>query len=81
LNDTLDTPDGVQQLCAPGWIMVELLKDMMFTYLVGATVRTDIPNIHSLSRNMHVKFNGNRMSYAATYLKRTLRRFLAELAV
>jgi phosphatidylinositol alpha-mannosyltransferase len=31
-------------------------------YLVGETKRTDIKQIHSLSRNLKVRFNGNRLS-------------------
>jgi phosphatidylinositol alpha-mannosyltransferase len=31
-------------------------------YLVGQTHRTDMPNVHSLSRNVKVRFNKNRMS-------------------
>ncbi|HSH56226.1 MAG TPA: glycosyltransferase family 4 protein [Candidatus Limnocylindrales bacterium] len=61
LDDTLDTADGVQQyvLTLGGWLTNQ---GHSVHYLVGATERTDIPNVHSLSRNMHVRFNGNRMS-------------------
>jgi phosphatidylinositol alpha-mannosyltransferase len=77
LDDTLDTPDGVQQyvLQVGSWLSAQ---GHDVHYLVGATVRTDIPNIHSLSRNMHVKFNGNRMSMPLPTSKRMLRRFLIE---
>ena len=61
LDDTLDSTDGVQQyvLTLGKW-----LKDQGHDvhYLVGATKRRDIPGVHSLSRNMSVRFNGNRMS-------------------
>jgi phosphatidyl-myo-inositol alpha-mannosyltransferase len=61
LDDTLDSTDGVQQyvLTLGKW-----LKDQGqdVHYLVGATKRRDIPAVHSLSRNMSVRFNGNRMS-------------------
>ncbi|HUB93292.1 MAG TPA: glycosyltransferase family 1 protein, partial [Verrucomicrobiae bacterium] len=60
LDDTLDTPDGVQQyvLAVGGWL-VEQGHEVH--YLVGQTVRTDIQNVHVMSRNVHVRFNGNRM--------------------
>jgi phosphatidylinositol alpha-mannosyltransferase len=45
-------------------------------YLVGATTRTDISNIHSLSKNLHVRFNGNRMSIPLPTSRRKLRNFL-----
>jgi phosphatidylinositol alpha-mannosyltransferase len=75
LDDTLDTPDGVQQyvLNLGTWLTAE---GHDVHYLVGATTRTDIPNIHSLSRNLHVKFNGNRMSIPLPTSRRKLRDFL-----
>lgn len=61
LDDSLDTPDGVQQyiLTLGSW-----LRDQGHDvhYLVGQTQRTDVPNIHSLGRNVKVRFNHNRMS-------------------
>ncbi len=65
LDDTLDTPDGVQQyvLQVGRWLSAE---GHDVHYLVGKTTRTDIANVHSLSRNLKVKFNGNRMSMPAT---------------
>lgn len=61
LDDTLDTPDGVQQyiLTLGTWLTA---KGHEVHYLVGATTRTDVPNVHSMSRNVRVKFNGNGMS-------------------
>lgn len=77
LDDTLDTPDGVQQyvLNVGGWLSEQGHE---VHYLVGATTRTDIPNVHSLSRNLHVRFNGNRMSMPLPTSRRRLRAFLAE---
>jgi len=76
LDDTLDTPDGVQQyvLNVGAWLSTH---GHDVHYLVGATTRTDIPNIHSLSRNMHVRFNGNRMSMPLPADRLKLRAFLA----
>lgn len=61
LDDTLDTPDGVQQyiLTLGSWM---LDQGHEVHYLVGQTARADLPGIHSLSRNIAVRFNGNRMS-------------------
>jgi phosphatidylinositol alpha-mannosyltransferase len=76
LDDTLDTPDGVQQyvLQVGAWLQSEGHE---VHYLVGSTTRRDIPNIHSLSRNMQVRFNGNRMSMPLPASVRELRSFLA----
>ncbi|MGF7229051.1 MAG: glycosyltransferase family 4 protein [Candidatus Saccharibacteria bacterium] len=61
LDDSLDTPDGVQQyiLTLGAW-----LRDQGHDvhYLVGQTHRTDIPSVHSLGKNIKVRFNHNRMS-------------------
>lgn len=61
LDDTLDTPDGVQQyvLTVGQWLMAQGHE---VHYLVGGTTRADIPHVHSLSRNRVVQFNGNKMS-------------------
>lgn len=60
-DDTLDNPDGIQQYMASlaGYYTKQGHE---VHYLVGHTERTDIPNVHSLSRNFKVKFNGNRLS-------------------
>jgi len=60
-DDSLDKPDGVQQyiLALGKWFTAQGHE---VHYLVGETKRTDPDHIHSLSRNMQVKFNGNRMS-------------------
>lgn len=77
LDDTLDTPDGVQQyvLGVGAWLTGQGHE---VHYLVGNTTRTDIPNVHSMSRNLHVRFNGNRMSMPLPTSRRHLRAFLAE---
>lgn len=61
LDDSLDKPDGVQQyvLIIGRWLSAQ---GHDVHYLVGETRRTDLPNIHSLSRNVKVKFNQNRMA-------------------
>lgn len=76
LDDTLDTPDGVQQyVLAVGTWLSNQGHDVH--YLVGATTRTDIPGVHSLGRNIKVRFNGNRMSIPLPASRRRLRAFLA----
>jgi phosphatidyl-myo-inositol alpha-mannosyltransferase len=76
LDDSLDTPDGVQQyiLALGSWLT---RQGHEVHYLVGETTRTDITHIHSLSRNVKVTFNGNRMSTPLPKSKRKLRAFLA----
>lgn len=77
LDDTLDTPDGVQQyVLGVGRWLVEQGHDVH--YLVGHTTRTDIPQVHSLSRNLRTRFNGNRMSIPLPTSRARLQKFLAE---
>lgn len=61
LDDSLDTADGVQQyiMTVGGWLT---RQGHEVHYLVGETKRTDIQNLHSLSKNIKVRFNRNRMS-------------------
>lgn len=75
LDDSLDTTDGVQQyvLAIGGWLTS---KGHEVHYLVGETKRNDIPHIHSLSRNVHVRFNGNRMSMPLPVSRRKIRALL-----
>ena len=60
-DDTLDTTDGIQQylLTVGPWL---IQQGHEVHYLVGETTRSDVPQVHSLSRNIKVRFNGNRMS-------------------
>ena len=61
LDDSLDTTDGVQQyvLHVGQWLSTQ---GHDVHYIVGHTERTDIPNLHSVGRNVKVHFNQNRMS-------------------
>lgn len=61
LDDSLDKSDGVQQyiLTLGRWLKS---NGHEVHYLVGHTERNDIPRVHSLSRNLQVHFNQNRMS-------------------
>jgi phosphatidylinositol alpha-mannosyltransferase len=56
LDDTLDTPDGVQQyvLTVGKWMSNQGHE---VHYLVGQTHRRDIDNVHSMAKNIKVSFN------------------------
>ncbi len=75
LDDTLDTPDGIQQyvIAIGEWLRTQ---GHDVHYLVGQSSRSDIANIHSLSRNMKVRFNGNRLSMPLPTSRRRLKQFL-----
>jgi len=76
LDSGLDKPDGVQQyVLAVG----EWLRDQGHDvhYLVGQTRRRDIENLHSLSRSVKVRFNGNDGSIPLFARKAKLKAFLA----
>jgi phosphatidyl-myo-inositol alpha-mannosyltransferase len=75
LDDSLDKTDGVQQYVLT---LGEYLRSIgnEVHYLVGETTRTDIPNIHSLSRNVKVRFNQNRMSIPLPAPKKRIRKLL-----
>ncbi|HYH35918.1 MAG TPA: glycosyltransferase family 4 protein [Candidatus Saccharimonadales bacterium] len=77
LDDGLDKPDGVQQyiLAVGDWLES---KGHEVRYLVGQTSRKDIAGVHSMSRNIRVRFNGNRMSVPLPTSKRRLRTFLRD---
>lgn len=61
LDDSLDKTDGVQQYVTTLGRYYEHLGYEVH-YLVGQTERQDFKHIHSLSRNLQVHFNQNRMS-------------------
>lgn len=59
-DDTLDTADGVQQhIVTLGRELARLGHHV--EYLVGQTRHSPVPHTHSLSTNVMVSFNGNRM--------------------
>lgn len=60
IDDSLDRPDGVQQhvLTLGAWLTGQGHE---VHYLSSTTVRTDLTNMHSLARNLRLKFNGNRL--------------------
>lgn len=75
LDTSLDPPDGVQQYVIG---VGEWLRGQGHDvhYLVGETHNRDLPNVHSLSRNIHVQFNGNRTTIPLPTSKRKLRAVL-----
>ncbi|WP_435299274.1 glycosyltransferase family 4 protein [Timonella sp. A28] len=60
IDDSLDSTDGVQQhvLTLGRWLTG---KGHTVHYLTSTTKRTDVPRIHSLAKNLRLKFNGNRL--------------------
>jgi len=75
-DDSLDKPDGVQQyvLTLGSWLTAQGHE---VHYLVGETKRTDLKKLHSLSRNVKVRFNQNRMSLPLPVRMGAIRRILA----
>lgn len=74
-DDTLDKTDGVEQyiLTVGRWLSEQGHE---VHYLVGETARTDLPNLHSLTRNVKVRFNGNRLSIPLPAKKKRIRALL-----
>lgn len=75
LDDSLDKSDGVQQyvLILGNWLSS---RGHSVHYLVGETKRVDIKNLHSLSKNINVRFNGNRMSVPLPSPHKRIRKLL-----
>jgi len=75
-DDTLDKTDGVaQHVLTTGLWLSDQGHEVH--YLVGETKRTDLPNLHSLSKNVNVRFNGNRLTMPLPANKRHIRELLA----
>lgn len=79
VDDTLDKTDGVQQyvLALGAWLSS---NGHEVRYLVGETKRRDIPGIYSLSRNVAVRFNGNRLSIPLPASKKAIRSIIRQEA-
>jgi phosphatidylinositol alpha-mannosyltransferase len=77
LDDGLDKPDGVQQyiLSLGTWLTSQGHE---IHYLVGETKRTDLPNVHSLARNVKVIFNGNRLSVPMVASTRAIKKHVRQ---
>ncbi|MCA9326326.1 glycosyltransferase family 4 protein [Candidatus Saccharibacteria bacterium] len=76
-DDSLDSTDGVAQylLSLADWLRGQGHE---VHYLVGETHRADLPNLHSLSRNVRVTFNGNRLGMPLPASSAKLRQLLQE---
>ncbi len=75
LDTSLDPTDGVQQYVIN---VGEWLRGQGHNvhYLVGETKQRNLPNVHSLARNVKVRFNGNRTTIPLPTSRRRLRQFL-----
>lgn len=75
-DDSLDSTDGVAQyvLALGDWLTSQGHK---VHYLVGETHRTDLPNLHSLSRNVRVTFNGNKLGMPLPAPLKPIKKLLA----
>ncbi len=76
-DDSLDKNDGIQQY-------MFALRDW-FTkqghevhFLVGQTARGDVAHVHSMSRNVAVQFNGNRLSIPLFVRRRLARQVVGQ---
>jgi phosphatidylinositol alpha-mannosyltransferase len=79
LDDRLDKPDGVQQVvrCIGEWARAQ---GHDVHYIVGETQNISVvPNVHAVSKNLRVKFNGNALSIPLPTSQRKLRTLMAEL--
>ncbi|HET7060497.1 MAG TPA: glycosyltransferase family 4 protein [Candidatus Saccharimonadales bacterium] len=76
LDTSLDPPDGVQQYVVS---IGEWLRGQGHGvhYLVGETKHRDLPNVHSLSRNITVQFNGNRTTIPLFASRKKIRQVLS----
>ena len=77
LDTSLDPPDGVQQyvMSVGEWLRAH---GHDVHYIVGQSTRTDLQNVHSLAKNIGVRFNGNRTTIPLPTSKRKLRTFLKQ---
>jgi phosphatidylinositol alpha-mannosyltransferase len=78
LDTSLDLEDGVQQyvMAIGEWLRAQ---GHDVHYLVGQTERRQLPNIHSLSRNVVVKFNGNRVDLPLIGNMKRIKQVFSEL--
>lgn len=80
LDDSLDRPDGVQQyvITLGQWLTSQ---DHQVSYLAGQTKRTDLAGLYSMSRNVRVRFNGNRLSMPLPASRKKVRQVLSDSPV
>lgn len=77
LDTTLDVEDGVQQYIL---VLGDWLKKQGHEvhYIVGETNRKDIQNLHSLSKNIKVNFNGNKVVMPLPVSTKKIKNFLSK---
>lgn len=75
LDTSLDPTDGVQQyvLRTAEWLAAQGHE---VHYLVGETKERDLPNVHSLCKNIRVTFNGNKTTIPLWISRKKIRKFL-----
>lgn len=78
VDDSLDRPDGVQQyvLTVGTWLSSQ---GHTVHYFAGASKRTDLPNLHVMSRNVSVRFNANRLTTPLPAKKDHLKKLLSDI--
>jgi phosphatidylinositol alpha-mannosyltransferase len=76
-DDSLDRPDGVQQYLKNlgTWLASQGHE---VHYLVGETTSSDLPHIHSLTTNIRVSYNGNRLSIPKPANNRKIKQLLEQ---
>ncbi len=78
IDDNLDRPDGVQQYVLT--LGAELARrGHEVHYIASTTVRSDLPNLHVLGRNVGVTFNGNRLNTPLPAARSQVRELLAQV--
>jgi phosphatidyl-myo-inositol alpha-mannosyltransferase len=77
IDESLDYPDGVQQyvLTLGQWLSK---KGHSVHYIVSATKRTDLKNLHIISKNIKVKFNANTLRIPMIASKKRVRELFAK---
>lgn len=77
LDDSLDKPDGVQEAVVT---IGEWMRSQGHEvhYLVGATDKRQLENIHSLAKTVRVKFNGNTMGTPLPTSNKSIKAFLRD---
>ncbi|MDB5164150.1 MAG: hypothetical protein JWS12_768 [Candidatus Saccharibacteria bacterium] len=77
-DDSLDRPDGVQQYVRTvgQW---QQAHGHEVHYLVSQTESSNLPNVHSLSRSVAVRFNGNRLSVPRLASRQVVKQCLEDL--
>ena len=78
LDDSLDTNDGVQQyvLTIGRWLSTQ---GHTVHYICGQTNYRKLKNLHSISKNIQLQFNGNALSVPLPVKRRTIQDALRDI--